>query len=228
MSQAVALPIDEAPTTLDEMSKVGRFNLRLWALELGMSEEEKSSYMQLSNDEQAKVVLAKVLKYKAEKAKSSASSTASRSPSTKTKKNTEKTQSNQQEDPALTRSPVVSKGNTGGGATGPSSAINSSTSPTAGAVVVKEIKNLCEKISKEGTASSSEILNSINNLAFALWFNTSITLLQVEHTLSGQISRGDIIAMALGDIPTIENAIVKRRPPVEVEEEEGFQEEGNE
>jgi len=57
-----------------------------------------------------------------------------------------------------------------------------------------------------------------------LWFNTALTVLQIEHTLSGQMSREEIIEMALGEIPNLKDSIGANQPPAT---EEDYPDEGN-
>jgi hypothetical protein len=56
----------------------------------------------------------------------------------------------------------------------------------------------------------------------ALWFNTALTVLQIEQTI--QIDRAEIIEMAMQEIPGLKDALSAAQP---ASGEEEYAEEGN-
>lgn len=218
---AVKLSLENAPTTLEEMLKIGRFNYRLFAQEVGLfnSEAEKASFMQLSNDKQAEALLAAVLRLKSGGKGKPAAAAGTRTPSTGKpagrKPATESAAATQQppiEDPAAARAPATAAAAAG----------------AAGTVkLMQTIAKTCEGIeSAIGDTNQSVVglQDALEGINLALWFNTALTVLQIEHTLAGQMSREEIIEMALGEIPNLKDSIGANQPPTTDEE---YPDEGN-
>jgi hypothetical protein len=218
------LSLETAPTTLEEMLKIGRFNFRLLAQELGLFADDtaKASFMQLSNEGQAKALLDAATKLRGGgKGKPAAAAgagatqrtpatgkTGGRKPATETAASTTQAQV---EDPAAARAPA-----TAAAAAGAANTVK----------LMQTIAKTCEGI--EGAISGTnqsvvELQSTLESMNLALWFNTALTLLQIEHTLAGEVSRDDIIEMALSEIPNLKNVIGTNQPT-----DEGDYPEGNE
>lgn len=221
---AVKLNLENAPTTMEEMLKIGRFNGRLLAQEIGMftSEAEKASFMQLPNEKQAEALLAAVLKLKSGGKGAKPAAAGTRTPSTgkpaaagARKPATTETApavTQQAEDPAAARAPA-----TAAAAAGAANTVK----------LMQTIAKTCEGIETAiGDTNNSMVglQEALEGINLALWFNTALTVLQIEHTLSGQMSREEIIEMALGEIPNLKDSIGVNQPPASEEE---YPDEGN-
>lgn len=198
---AVKISLDAAPTTMEEMLKMGRFNYRILAQELGMfnSEAEKAAFMQMASDKQAEALLAEVIRAKGGKgAAAAAAAPTGRTPSTgKGKKPAEAPAPEEApiNDPAAARAPV-----TAAAAAGTANLVKQ-----LGAIVAS-VEGIQEAV-QGGNQSIITLQETLEGIRATMIFNTALSLLQIEHLLAGQMSRDDIVGMALSEIPAIRDML---------------------
>lgn len=217
---ATQISVETAPRDLELLKKVGRFNLRVLAQELGLfkSEESKQAFMQATNDQQSDTI------YKALMEKDGVSPKASgkggggaptgRSPSTKNAGKTAGTVGKPAGEAAT--------GAGGGGATSGAGAVG------AGAEkIIQKLQELVEKV--DGFQSSIDNLTEAvgqlqgisagTNRFVALSIGLSAKL--AEQVLGASLDQ--ILDVVLEDMPAVEAAMQKMAPADEDgdEEEEG-------
>jgi hypothetical protein len=218
---AVKICLETAPDNYEDMLKLGRFNLRLLAQELGVfaSEKNKASFMQLKNEDQATELVSLVQQARGGGGKKPAARQPATGKTGATKKPgaaatsapAEETTRAPVTDPAASRAPA-----TAAAAAGASKSLE----------LLKVISERCEGMiglagNVEGALSGLQ--SSIESLSAAVMFNSSLTLLSLEQAAAGQMSREDIISMALEEIPGIKTILEANAPA-----DEEYTEEGNE
>jgi hypothetical protein len=218
--------LETAPTTLEDMMKLGRFNLRLFAQELGLfaTEESKASFMQLSNEGQAQALLAAADKLrkgggKGKPAAAAGTGATQRTPSTGKAAATGRKPSTRVEEPPE-ETPAVDP------AAARAPATTAAAAGTANTVkLMKDIAASCEGIKGALETTDGSIVSvqsTLEAINMALWFNIALTVLQIEQAI--QIGRDEIIEMALQEIPGLKDTLNAAQPGGAEEE---YPEEGN-
>lgn len=216
------ISVETAPRDLEELKKVGRYNLRVLAQAIGLFETEanKTSFMQASNDQQAETILKLLLEKDGVgkgASKGAGGAATGRAPSTK---NAGKAAA------GAGKAAGAPAAGTGGGGEGGEGA-NVGAGAAAILAAIKDLKATYEGI-KESIDNLAErvwLLESINkstNRFVALSIGLSGKL--AEQTLSASLDQ--ILEVVLEDMPMVESAMQKVAP---VEEEEADEEadEGN-
>lgn len=219
---AVKISLETAPDNYEDMLKLGRFNLRLLAQALGVfsTEQKKSAFMQSKNEEQATELLALV------QAQRGGGKKPARQPATSkagtTRKPSNAAAAAETSEPAEdTRAPVNDPAASRAPAT---AAVAAGTSKSL--ELLKTVAERCEgMISHTGNVESAlaGLQSSIESLSAAVMFNSALTLMSIEQATAGQMSREDIVSMALEEIPGIK-AVLEANAPTDEE----YTEEGNE
>ena len=214
----VKINLENAPNDYESMLKLGRFNLRLLAQELGVfaTEKDKAAFMQLKNEEQATELLNLVQAKRGGGKKPAAArqpatgktgAAAARKPATAAASEPAETEARTPvNDPAAARSPATA-------------AVAAGASKTM--ELLKTISERCEGMS--GLAENVEgslggMQSSIEALSVAVMFNSALTLLSLEQAAAGQMSREEIVSMALEEIPGIKTILEANTPGSEEEE----------
>jgi len=212
----VKINLENAPNDYDGMLKLGRFNLRLLAQELGVfaTEKDKAAFMQLKNEEQATELLSLVQSKRGGGKKPAAS----RQPATG------KAGAATARKPAAAAEPEETEARTP--VTDPAAARSPATAAVAAGAsktmeLLKTISERCEGMS--GLAENVEgslggMQSSIEALSVAVMFNSALTLLSLEQAAAGQMSREEIVSMALEEIPGIKTILEANTPGGEDEE----------